>query len=86
MRRWAAKKIKAKIAAAGLPPAAAAPAAEGKRFRYMAEQLEFLRAGFKAMQVPELTAAFNARWCEIQHALTTSWSSVNNPQYPPGKE
>jgi hypothetical protein len=64
MRKWAAKRVKAKIAAraSGHPAAPPAPAKGEGRFRYSAEQLEFLRVGFAVMQVPELTDSFNARF------------------------
>ncbi len=63
MRKWGAKNIRERIAARRAAAKSAAPAAtESGRRRYTAEQLDFLRAGYQTMQVPELTAAFSARF------------------------
>jgi len=36
--------------------------ADGSRWRYTEEQLDFLRTGYRSMLVPELTRAFNLRY------------------------
>lgn len=48
------------------------------RPRYTAEQLEFLKTGFLAMQKPELTAAFNARFGQAKTELQIKATLANH--------